>query len=86
VPRAGELADLLEPDGGRVKRRADHAQSRGRRRGGLDGGHHLLLKQLRAPEQHLALVREIAEERPLGKPRAFRDLRDRCLVIPALAV
>ena len=44
MPRAGELADLFEPDGGGIKRRADHAECRGGCGGGLDGGHHLLLE------------------------------------------
>ena len=45
-----------------------------------------LLQRARAREQHLALVGEVPEERPLREPRPLGDLRDRGLLEPALAV
>jgi hypothetical protein len=55
-------------------------------RRGRDRFDEQLLQRSRAPEQNLALVGEVAEERPLGQPRALRDLGDRGLREAALAV
>ena len=69
----------LEGRGDRVDRR------RGIRRAG-DGAHEELLQRARAPEQDLALVGEVPEERSLGQPGPLGDLRHRGLLEPALAV
>ena len=45
-----------------------------------------LLQRAGAAEQHLALVGEVPEERPLGQPGALGDLSDGRLVEAALAV
>jgi hypothetical protein len=44
------------------------------------------VQRVRRPEQHLALVGEVAEEGPLGEPRALGDVGHGRLVEAALAV
>ena len=69
----------LEGGGDRVDRRC------GIRRAG-DGAHQELLQCARAPEQHLALVGEVPEERSLGHPARCGDLGNGGVLEPALAV
>jgi hypothetical protein len=54
--------------------------------GAADRRHQAVGHGVLAPEQHFALVGEMAVEGPLGQTRAFGDLRDRRLIEPALAV
>ena len=71
--------------GGRgVQGPGDRVDRRGGIGGAGDAGHEELLEPLRAREQDLALVREVAEERPLGEPRPLGDLGHRHLLEAAL--
>ena len=83
---AGEFAALSQHAGGRIERRG-HGIEWGRVTG---RGRHRVDHQLRqcagAPEQDLALVDEIAEERALAEARALRDLGHRRLRVTSLAV
>ena len=54
--------------------------------GAEHGVDHELQQQLRALEQHLALVREVPEERPLRDPGPLGDLRHGGPVVTALDV
>ncbi len=51
-----------------------------------DGAHEQLLQRAGAPEQHLALVGEVAEERSLREPRPLGDLGHGGVLEAALAV
>ncbi len=72
VAQARERAPLLAEEVGRREQgggdRGDRARVRGRAR---ERAHHRLLQPLRAVEQHLALVGEMAEERARGQPCAL---------------
>src|SRR6202022_4363097 len=62
-----EFAAFLEQAASRLEGRGHRAEwRRGSRRAG-DGAHNELLEYARAPEQDLALVSEVAEERSLRK-------------------
>ena len=79
APRAAP-AGGLEAGGDRVDRRRGRRARRRRR------PRRTLLQRARAAEQHLALVGEVAEERPLRQPGPLGDLRHGGLLEPALAV
>ena len=51
-----------------------------------EGVHEQFLQRARPNEQHLALVGEVPEERPLGEAGPLGDVRHRRLLEPALAV
>ena len=82
----GVVAALLEQGAGGFQCRGDRLD---RRRGlwrACDGADQELLQHACAREQHLALIGEVPEERPLGEPRPLGDLRHRGLLEPALDV
>jgi DNA-binding transcriptional LysR family regulator len=81
-----EVADLLKRARGALESRADRVDRRQCGRRVVDPLDEPVLEHARAVEQHLALVGEVPEEGPLGEARAPGDLRDRRLVVPALAV
>jgi len=66
--------------------RADRFDRRQRLRCVGDRSDEQLLQCNGSVEQHLALVGEVPEERALGQSGAPSDLRDRGVVVPALAV
>ncbi len=71
---------------GGLKGRGDRVDRRcGIRRAG-DGAHVDLAQHVLTPEQHLALVGEVPEERPLGEAGPFSYLRCRRLLKPAFLV
>ncbi len=82
----GTFAALLEQGTSGLQGRSDRVDRRGGIRRAGHGVHDELLQCARAPEQDLALVGEVPEERPLREPRPLGDLRHRGLLEPALAV
>src|SRR5205085_2053172 len=72
----GKVVTLGEHLRDRIESRR-HDRERRRIRGGGDNAREpAALELVAAAEQHLALVREVAEEGALGEPRALGDLGD----------
>ena len=80
-----QRARRLHPPGDRGQAGHDHLE---RCRFGRSGGHRRdedLLRLVATVEQHLALVREVTEEGPLGQPGPLGDGRRRGLREPAFS-
>src|SRR5580692_4501398 len=86
LPLASIVAPRLEPSRGGFESHGDSSQ-RSRRIGSAgDSVDEELLQRAGAPEQNLALVGEVAEERALRQAGARGNFGDRGLVVSALAV
>src|SRR4051812_22358343 len=86
MAQQGVLPALLEQGAGRLEGCDYRVDRRCRVRRVDKGAHEEVLQLARAPEQHLALVGEVPEERPLRQSGPGADLRHRGLFEPALRV
>src|SRR5258708_2926406 len=81
-----EFMALSEHWGSGLQGCGDCIERRGGSRRSFDGTHVDSAQHVLTPEQHLALIGEVAEECPLGETSPFSDLRHRRLLKPAFLV
>ncbi|KUI28624.1 hypothetical protein AU194_19250 [Mycobacterium sp. GA-2829] len=86
LPDSRTGTPVLESLGGRLQGGADHIQRPARILLRCNGFCHHAEQLVLPAEEHLALVGEMAEERPLRQAGAFSDLRHRRLVEAAFGV